>query len=924
MSRAIEHGNDSSDSDAELWDTAIKRIERCAARKQGALNLRGLDLKELPRELFDLHQLKGLDLAENLLEALPPEIARLQSLKTLSLWSNPIATLPKEFASLSALTSVEFYDHCLAEIPDSLTALPNLQSLGLTSGRLQRLPPSLGRLTSLRELNIGDNCLTSLPPEISELSQLRRLNVWMNRLTRLPHEIGELGALEWLQCGDNKLRYLPSAIGKMASLRQLVLYNNALRNLPRSLMELSDLSALYLHGNTSLKLPSDVLGPTYGERRDDDPVSPFAILDYYFRTRRDGRPLNEVKLILVGRGGAGKTSIIRRLVEDRFNPHEKETPGISITTWERRCSADKVRLHVWDFAGQEITHATHHFFLTERSVYLLVITGREGTQDRDADYWLRLVRSFGGDSPVIIVLNKQALHSFDLDRNALLERHPNIAAFVETDCDSALGISKLKKAIDTSISELEAVHTLFPREWVTIKNTMASMADNYLSYSRYEELCVTHGEGNPQAQAWLAGHLHRLGLALNYRDDPRLRHATVLNPHWVTNGIYSILRASFKGRPQGELHVKDLAKVLPGEKSEMREYLVELMRRFDLCFPVADTTGIYLVPQLLTPHQPELEDEWRTDPRALRLRYKYAAVPEGLLPRFIVRTYALSEDGQRWRNGVILRFEKATALVRADAFEGRTVDIVIRGPEESQQRLAGIVRENFARIHAGIKELQPVEELEITGQSGLYQNVRALAENESRNRVVTLPSERGDVAVDRTRELNRILPHAARTTAPRIRVFVSYSHKDEGLKNRLEMHLDLLRNHRLIDRWDDRRILPGQDWNKEIRRELQQANIVLFLVSTPFLVSGYIQGVEVKEAFARAERNECVIVPVILEKCSWQNEEWSKFQGVPKDGRPIRNWQRAADAWHNVEEQLRATIREIEKVSPDTGDEPQV
>ena len=65
-----------------------------------------------------------------------------------------------------------------------------------------------------------------------------------------------------------------------------------------------------------------------------------------------------------------------------------------------------MRVHVWDFGGQEIMHATHQFFLTERSLYLVVLSGREGNEDADAEYWLKLVESFGGESPVFVVLNK--------------------------------------------------------------------------------------------------------------------------------------------------------------------------------------------------------------------------------------------------------------------------------------------------------------------------------------------------------------------------------------------------------------------------------------------------------------------------------------------------------------------------------------
>ena len=138
-----------------------------------------------------------------------------------------------------------------------------------------------------------------------------------------------------------------------------------------------------------------------------------------------------------------------------FDPNKKKTEGIQITAWPLKLNGEKVRLHVWDFGGQEIMHATHQFFLTERSLYLLVLDGREGGEDADADYWLRLIESFGGDSPVIVVLNKIKEHPFDLNRRALEQKYVGIREFVQTDCEDGTGIEELRRAIERETDRLE-------------------------------------------------------------------------------------------------------------------------------------------------------------------------------------------------------------------------------------------------------------------------------------------------------------------------------------------------------------------------------------------------------------------------------------------------------------------------------------
>ena len=95
------------------------------------------------------------------------------------------------------------------------------------------------------------------------------------------------------------------------------------------------------------------------------------------------RPLNEAKLILVGFGDVGKTSLVNRLVHDTFTAGEAKTEGIAITQWPIRLNGtEDVRLHVWDFGGQEIMHATHRFFLSQRSLYLVVLNGAAGGSRR--------------------------------------------------------------------------------------------------------------------------------------------------------------------------------------------------------------------------------------------------------------------------------------------------------------------------------------------------------------------------------------------------------------------------------------------------------------------------------------------------------------------------------------------------------------
>jgi internalin A len=773
--------------------------------------------------------------------------------------------------------------------------------------------------------------LTTLPESISQLSQLRDLYLSHNQLTTLPESISQLSQLRDLYLSDNKLTTLPESISQLSQLRLLYLDGNGLTTLPESLKNLKQLEKLYLHGNEALGLPVEVLGPSWQESS-ATPSKPAEILEYYFRARgSEKRPLNEAKLIIVGRGAVGKTSIVNRLIYDTFED-AKKTEGIRITEWlltlgENR---DNVRLNVWDFGGQEMMHGTHQFFFTARSLYLLVLSGREGVEDADAEYWLKLIQSFGGNSPVVVVvLNKIKEHPFDVNRNALQRKYPFIRDFVKTDCEDATGIEELRRVVERETDNLKHLRDAFPASWFSIKDKLAGMKRNYLSFEEYRRECAQLGEQDPQAQESLAFHLHNLGIALNYKDDPRLKDTHVLNPHWVTSGIYKILNANRLEKQKGEISLDDMPAILDAQDypTEMHGFLLDLMKKFELCFDLEGKAGVYLIPELLDKQQPHDANAFDAA-ECLNFQYHYPVLPEGLLPRFVVRTHVLSDETSRWRTGVILKLEDNLALVRADAQERRVL-INIKGPVAGRRRLLSVIRANFDRIHSSIKNLKPVEIVPLPEQPDAYvPYVELLAWEESGTSefkkvvdgsIIPLNVQRllSGVEIEGERERTKTLvrglrlsPDIARKRAAR--VFVSYSHKDERQLNELKTHLSPLERLKLIETWYDRRIVAGEDFGEKINENLESADIILLLVSSDFIASNYCYKKEMARALDRHKKNEAHVVPVIIRDVNWKViPELSRLTAVPKDGRPVPDWPRKDAAWRDVSERIKEMIENM-------------
>ena len=547
---------------------------------------------------------------------MPDFICELRNLQVLEAEFSALSALPQSIGELAQLEELNVSANALTALPKSLGKLTQLKRLRAYSNVLTGLPESLGSLARLIVLDVSHNELATLPEFVNRLMRLQQLSISSNQLTALPEFLGQLALLVRLDVSENKLTELPQSLGRLARLLVLDVSHNQLSGLPDSLSRLRSLQQLSLHGNEALGIPAEILGPTVEEMMrgpDIRAAAPASILEYYFRTRGGRRALNEAKLILVGRGGVGKTCLIKRLLYNTFDEQEHETPGIDIQPWEIEVAdGDHVRLHVWDFGGQRILHGTHQFFLTERTLYLLVLSGREDSATQDAEYWLQLIRSFGGNSKVIIALNKSRQHPFDVNRGLLLEKYPFIADFVKTDCkDPALGLEELRDLIFTQTDALEHRKTAFPAEWFSIKERLAGMNENFVTWEQYQEICRRLGETSVNAQRELAKFLHILGIALHYADDPRLQDTRVLKPTWVTDGIYTLLRAVQREKSGGILYPADIGRALdstnyPGEK---HDFLLRLLERFQLCFRLPGNPERYLVAELLGENQPDIKND---------------------------------------------------------------------------------------------------------------------------------------------------------------------------------------------------------------------------------------------------------------------------------------------------------------------------
>lgn len=580
------------------YEEALRRIEE--ARETGAteLDLNGLDLTELPPLLFQLTNLTKLDISFNKLTELSPDIAQLNNLLRLELTGNQLTELPSQLFQLTKLIELDLGGNQLTELSSNVIQLNNLTGLYLTGNRQIRLPRQLFQLINLNNLKLGDLWLTSLPEELFQLTNLTDLYLAHNHLVALSPKIGLLTHLARLVLYDNYLTQLPSEVYQLTNLIYLDLSDNKFIELSPQIVRLSVDTSVPVYRNPLTSPPYELA------------IQGFKAIHEYFAALEEGtRIVGEVKVILIGEGASGKTSLTRCLRDERFNQHEETTHGIRIKNWQLDTGDQELRCNLWDFGGQEIMHATHQFFLSRRSLYVLVLDGR---RDERPEYWLRYIESFGGGSPVLVVLNKYDTNpGFDLDRPFLLEKYPFIAGFWRTSCCTGNGIRAFKQALLEELVNVPMVHTRWPGSWFRVKAKFEQMSEPCISYECFTGICVDAGVNEAGKQDVLAEFLHDLGIVIHFSDFG-LDDNHVLEPKWVTGAVYKIINAESVAADKGLLRLDALKDILRLQDDDPyiyrradHRYIIELMKKFELCYELPGEE--VLIPQLLAVPQPQFD-----------------------------------------------------------------------------------------------------------------------------------------------------------------------------------------------------------------------------------------------------------------------------------------------------------------------------
>ena len=717
---------------SENQQIALQKIQEAHDKQLKKLDLSHLHLSYLPDDIEKLRHIETLCLQHNKLHNLPAAIGQLSSLKVLDasynqisnisrgirklnhleelhLQHNKLNTLPRETTQLQTLTKLSLDYNNFTSLPSAVKYLVNLKLLSASDNKINRISESISQLQQLEQLNLNGNKMAKLPNAIGLLPKLKYLNLRNNHLHTIPHTISELKNLIQLNLSQNQLQQLPLSIGKLQRLQQLDLSYNLLHNLPREIAYLKQLRNV--KNQQKWQLGFDLQGNRFNIPEEMLLREPSELIQFVLdlQASRQKKPLHEAKLIFIGSGYVGKTSLINMLLNQRYNPDEQKTDGIQIKQWQVKRKQDVIKMHVWDFGGQEIMHATHKFFMTARSVYVLVINPRTEDQygESEVEYWLKLIRSYAGNVPVVIAINKCETHKIDLAKTAIKEKYTNVIDFVETSCKKNVGINRLTKAVTEAISRLEHIDNLLPHSYFEIKSALQHNNADYIPYADYQQLCrkIDHNFKEKSMQT-LMSLLHDLGIMLNFSEDRRLMDTQVLNPEWVTQGVYQIITSPHLIKKKGILTVKEIARILDKNlypTARERFYIMDIMDRFELCYQVPYMRDTYFVPGAFSNDKASIQWKYKSD-ELLRFQYHYDVMPSSIMSRFIVKVHEFIRKREYWRNGVVIEKDNCLGLITADP-EERKIYIEVTG-KGYRRDLLTFIRGQFDTLHARLSNLK--------------------------------------------------------------------------------------------------------------------------------------------------------------------------------------------------------------------------
>jgi internalin A len=620
----------------------------------------------------------------------------------------------REIKSLKSLKSLKYFFVAKNQVQqiDGLKNLIFLTHVDLSNNQIQEIK-GIESLVNLKELDLSNNQIRTIQG-LENLVNLSILNLNNNNIQEIKG-LQKLISLDALFLSNNQIKK-SEGLGKLRQLTFIELKNN----------KISDVKPLipFFKKKTSYWTQKDgIVQGSIQVRLNDNPlISPpmeivnagnEAVINYFEELERRGTEyLYEAKMLIVGQPRAGKTTLRYKLfdINAELPGEEKTTRGIDIKRLnfdiiDRDRKPRQFHYNVWDFGGQHIYQTTHQFFLTHRSLYVLVIdTGKDsiGNDDTTVNYWLQAVELLGGNSPMLLVRNEKSDRQLNIDLPQKKARFGFLKGDYSVDLNALIAESSkfnerrldefrhLKEDIQLQLQHLPLVGFPMPKNWAAIRKQLQGLSEtkHYISRQDFIELCKKNDVIEFDRQMELSQIFHDLGIFLHFQDYVALEEFIILQNTWATDAVFAVFDSKKVQVNKGRFSDVDLAEIWQDKQYEpsVHRKLLELMMQFELCYLVDKSNpNIYIIPEMLTDSQMD-GTSWNAS-YDLPLQYQYDFMPRGILTRFIVRMHKNISlyKGQQvvWKTGVRIDGNTLdcpnTIAEITEAWDNKKLDVKVQG-----------------------------------------------------------------------------------------------------------------------------------------------------------------------------------------------------------------------------------------------------
>ena len=646
------------------------------------------------------------------------ETGQVVTLSLFLLHINDLAPL----ADLRNLTTLYLIENRIIDV-SPIANLTQLNVLVLTKNQIRDVTP-LAALTLMTDLYLHQNQIIDVSPLVT-LTGLTSVGLSNNQISTV-EPLADLTRLTSIYLSNNRIIDV-TPLANLIQLECLDLRNNCIQSLPSSLLQLPfdwhvdgfDTGGMLLKGNPLQRPP---LGVIKSGRQ--------AIENYYQSLEQGGeQELREAKLILLGEPDAGKSSIVRRLLYNEFDPQSQTTLGTDIHRWKFfDVNDEEYRVNIWDFGGQDIQQDVHNFFLTEGALYLVVLDAR---RDESPLKWLLTINAFAANATVLIAVNQIDVNAYPkINLQELRAAYPNIANVFYTSCkhDQDYGLIQLITELKHRLAQLPSMGDVYPQQWYKIKERLEheqNRGRHYMSIESYGELCAEHNMiDDESASSKLTENflrvLDNIG-TVRWFDKFEYFNYQVLDPSWLTIGLYHILINGEVKQRSGLISRQQIKGILlydiPKEylkrgyqyKERDVDFFVEAIQHYKFAFKVehSDGTPRYRIPKGFPQDPPSRLNtkDYEGDDYRLYIIEFTSFAPAWLLHRLIVSLHHKIPEELYWYYGFVYRSAEGDTLVNLFEHERK---LFIRVPK-SAPNVYPLLRFCLFDIFADTMQLQMQE-----------------------------------------------------------------------------------------------------------------------------------------------------------------------------------------------------------------------